>query len=187
MNKTRVLFILFILLIVWGNFPPFKSNLFFQNKAKNPRSVHFVRFVDLMGGPKMNKTRVLFILFILFILLWSVPPLKKQFIIEKKRLKPAFCSFCSFCPSYLSQKMNKTRLCSFCSFFLEDFPPFKSSIIPPKCLKLKPALCSFCSFCSFCFVSKMNKARVLFILFILGGDFPLNKKNTFVKMLEARV
>ena len=33
-----------------------------------------ITFVDLMGGPKMNKTRVLFIL---FILLGNIPPIKK--------------------------------------------------------------------------------------------------------------
>ena len=152
----------------WGTFSPFKNSIFKAENEQNPGFVHFFLFVDLMGGPKMNKTRVLFIMFILFILLGNMFPFKNS-IFSIKWLKPGFCSFCSFCWFDGGPKMKKTRVLFILLILLNllgNMFPFKNSIFSIK-NDWNPGFVHFVRFVDLVGGARMNNTRVLFILFIL--------------------
>ena len=113
MNKTRVLFILFI---PSGSSPPQKNSAISEKTSKIRCFILFILLI-WWGGPQLNKTWALVVLFIF----WNINntiqrgkgfPLKK-FVL----LTPGFCSFVHFVDLMFELRMNKARVKpSFCSF-----------------------------------------------------------------------
>ena len=160
-NKTRVLFILFILLILLGNMFPFKNSIFRKNDW-NPGFVHFVHFVDEQNEQneqnpgfvhfclppqinktnKMNKTRVLAI-FVKLTFFYRGECSPQKWTKWTKWTKAGFCSFLAPHQINIKDKMNKTRVLA---IFLK-LSLFYRGNVPKRMNKM----------------NKMNKTRVLFI------------------------